>query len=182
MAMKDLSLKFTDISKPVHVLELFRAVFERMGNRDGVSDPWLQRRVTAPSMSCITRYREGLQLFKEREAGSPTPPKTIRQIFKEDEKIREKVDLIRSAQDAAHRESKAVINSRLFNEADRTPGGLDRFLILVEADVERYGREMESFKRIQEAFDRRHNLIPNSSSMNLAKIYCDYCLLICLFW
>lgn len=55
---------------------------------------------------------------------------------------------------------KTKLLAKLFDEAEKRPGGLDRFLHQVERDHERYSKEMKEFRRKLEEFDRDHGLLP----------------------
>lgn len=136
-AMKKLASDHSDIAQTLHVLDVLNAVYTEMGDRDGVSDPWRQRRVTMPSLRTISRYREEMRVHVERESGHPSAPKTLRQVFKADEKIQaDDAQILRnhSVSGAAARTLKTKTLTKLFQEAEGTPGALDRFYPLVEKD------------------------------------------------
>lgn len=162
-AMKRLAAENNDISRSVHVLDALKAIFREMGDRDGVLDPWLQRRVTVPSRRTILRYREDIRMHVERESGHPPAPKTLRQVFKEDDNILAKADSILSHHSVSGQTAKALkakTLAELFQEAENTPGGMDRFYPLVEKDQERYSKELKEFKKKQEDYDKDHGLFP----------------------
>lgn len=66
------------------MLDLLCAVYEAMSDRDGVSDPWLQRRVSVPGSDALDAYMNKLQMFNERYEGEPLAPETVRQVFRQD--------------------------------------------------------------------------------------------------
>ena len=49
---------------------------------------------------------------------------------------------------------------RMFEEAEKTPGALDRFYHIVEKDQERDAQQLKDFKKAQKSFDRGHGLLP----------------------
>lgn len=104
-----------------------------------------------------------MQIYKDRERGRPQAPCTLRQMFRRDEKVIEEVDRTLSAHTVFGAVAKSLRNktfSRLFEEAEKTPGALDRFLSRVEKDQERFARELKEFKQKQVEFDDEHGLLP----------------------
>ena len=59
--------------------------------------------------------------------------------------------------------------SQLFEEYSNNPGGLDRYLHLVEKDYERYACEFQAFKEIMNTFDRDNGLLPRVPSNNVSQ-------------
>lgn len=163
-AMKNLALQFQDINESLHLLDALKAVFEEMGDRDGLSNKWLQRQVTRPSSEVICRYQKEFMLHKEREKGYPSTPKTLRQVFKMDQKVNDQALQIVGRQTvsgaAAVRKLLTETLSNLFDEAVKTPGALDRFYFIVENDKECFSRELKEFRIRQERFDRENDLLP----------------------
>lgn len=122
---------------------------------------WLQRRATVPSRFAIERHRNEMQVFSDRESGHPKTPMTLRQAFKKDAKVT--ADISRMIQDkevtgSVAKKLKTTTLGKLLYEAEKTPGGLDRFYQVIEKDQERYSIELCVFKRKQEQFDREHGL------------------------
>ena len=68
--MKYLAMKRADITESVNLLDALREVFECMGDRDGVSDPWLQRRATIPDRVAVEAYISALYTFNMRRRGN----------------------------------------------------------------------------------------------------------------
>ena len=68
-AMKNLAMKRADITESVNLLDALREVFKCMGDWDGVSDPWLQRRATMPDIAAVEAYKSALYTFKMRWRG-----------------------------------------------------------------------------------------------------------------
>lgn len=161
-AMKNIAQEHMDINQSVNVLDMLRAVFVSMGDRDGIADRWLQRRVTIPSREAVESYRNRMQLFVERGRGEPSAPKTVRQIFKKDEDVGKEVTqlLLSRGQVPSDKTLRSKVYAQLFEDATNKPGGLDRFLHLVEKDHERYSRELKWFKEKRREFDRRNGLLP----------------------
>lgn len=137
-----------------------------MGCRDGVTDPWLQRHVTVPSREALETYRNGLQLFKERWVGEPPASRTIRQVFKQDEEVGNRVTAIlqERGQVPTNKTLRVAVFAELFGEASIKLGGLDRFTHLVEKDQERYARELKEFKEKMLQFDRDTGLVADENS------------------
>ena len=50
-----------DMSKPVDVIDLLRAVFEDMEDREEVLNLWLQRRATVSSLQATEKYGNDLR-------------------------------------------------------------------------------------------------------------------------
>lgn len=69
-ALSELKSELVHLGKTPTVLDGLRGVYRRMGNRQGVGDPWLQRRVTSPSPAAVAKYRDAVDLFKRREGAS----------------------------------------------------------------------------------------------------------------
>lgn len=163
--MKRIALEHTDPSMSVHVLHLLHAVFQCMGDREVGTHGWLQRSVTVPRREALDDYRNKMQLFISRGSGEPTPPQTIRQVFKQDQAVQlEVTDLLQ--QRGENVRSKKLRNetvSKLFDEACNKPAGLDRFTHLVEKDHERFARELKVFKEKVRQLDEEHGLLPVSS-------------------
>lgn len=167
-AMKELAAEHQDIGEPVHFLHALRAIYRAMGDRDGVSDIWLQRRATMPSRAALARYRDELRVYVERERGHPKARKTLRQVFKDDERVLSEVAQVLSQHSTGAsartlrtlRTLKTQTLLRLFEEAENTPGALDRFYHVLEKDQERYARELKEFKDKQTQFDEEHGLLP----------------------
>lgn len=162
-AMKILAAENGDISKSLHFLHALKVIYKEMGDRQGVSDPWLQKRATNLSRRALERYRYDLSTYVQREKGRPKAPKTLRQIFREDEKVLEEVSRVLAGHNL-HRQAEKSLRSqtlmRLFNDAEKTPGAFDRFQYLLEQDQERYFRELKDIKKKQEEFDKEHGLHP----------------------
>lgn len=164
LALSNLNGECTDLYKSPSVLDVLRCIYRSMGDREGMADPWLQRRASHLSAATIAKYREGVKLFNERERGHPRAPKTLRQLFKEDPSIREKVTRDRNDPSGETQETAAKVVVRLFDEAMITPGALERFEHQVEKDVERYAKELKHFKEVsQRKFDEEHGLLPLQS-------------------
>lgn len=158
-SLRDFSTEHTAIAKTVNVLDLLRCVYRRMGDRQSVSDQWLQKRVTRPSTVAIAKYRSQLQLFNDREHGHPKSARTVRQVFKDDATI--KAEVFRIRQQPGETRSAAKVTASLFDEASSKPGGLDRFEHMVERDLERYAAELKTFIEVtQRKFDEDHGLLP----------------------
>lgn len=137
-----------------------------MGDRDGISDPWLQRRATLPNREALESYKSNLRMFNERWSGEPSTPKTVRQIFKQHEDVGRTVTQIlhERGKDTSNRSLRTPQYSKLFEEASNQPGGLDRYLHLVEKDHERYARDLKQFKDKMVKFDHDHGLTPTESN------------------
>lgn len=162
-AMKTLALQFSDISESLNLLDALKAVFHGMGDRDSVSDKWLQRKVTQPSNEAISHYRRELAVYREREKGYPVAPKTMRQVFKSDPKVREQAARIvssRSLSVAEQRKEMTKTVSEIFDNAVKTPGALDRYYCEVEKDKDRFATELREFRKHQELFDTENELLP----------------------
>lgn len=149
-----------DIKRSVHLLDLLRATFSHMGDRDGLTDPWLQRRVTLPSRHALDKYKNSLQEYIQRYSNEPSAPMSVRQAFKKDPAVIEQVAQIMRDQGPGPRDLKNKLINKLFNEAEKKPGGLDRFLHLVEKDLERFAKVTKEFENELQIFDRDHGLLP----------------------
>lgn len=163
-AMRNLAAEHTNIGEQLHVLTVLRAVFKEMGDRESVSDPWLQHRATVPSRAVIERYNNEMQLYSERESGYPRAPMSLRQAFKKDAKVQGDISRMMKDKDVSAsvaKKLKTIMLGKLFEETERTPGGLDRFYRVIEKDQERYSRELSAFKRKQKEFDRERGLLPH---------------------
>lgn len=108
-----------------------------MGDRDCVSDRWLQHNATMPGDAAIEKYRKELRLFVEREKAHPRAPMNIRQAFKSDPVVVEMANKVfqengrRGVSDA----SVAKSEDRMFIEAENSPGRLDQYQHVVEKDL-----------------------------------------------
>lgn len=161
--MKSLAAEHQDISQSLHFLHALKAVYKDMGDRECVSNPWLQRRATTPSRRAVEQYRNDLSIYVHREKDRPKAPKTLRQIFREDEKVLEEVSRVLARHNLhgqAERSLRIQTLTGLFNDAEKTPGAFDRFQYLLEQDEERYSRELKEFKKKQDEFDKKHGLHP----------------------
>lgn len=173
-ALGELQESHASLSETINVLDILRCVYKAMGDRQNVGDPWLQRRVTIPSASSVDKYRNEISVYKRRESGHPSAPITVRQAFKNDPVVAEKVASMRleeSTKDStsASRESDAKartrLTSKLFEEATLRPGGLEKYRRLVERDLERYAGELKVFKEVtQVKFDEENGLLPLPAS------------------
>lgn len=148
------------LGNSMHVLDLLRATFLHMGDREGITDPWMQRRVTAPDPTTLETYKNDLQIYIERYRNEPSPPQTIRQVFKKDATVLQQVGQMVGENAEGSRGAHTKLIGKLFDEAEKKPGGLDRFQHQVERDLERYAREMKEFKKGLRKFDEEHNLLP----------------------
>lgn len=160
--MRNLAAEYQDISQSLHFLDVLRAVYREMGDREGVSDRWLQRRATIPTTTALERYRNKFKMYVEREKGHPKAAKTLRQVYKEDEKTLGEVSQAmgnHSLSRAAAKRTQNQLLSSSFEEAEKIPGALDRFYHGVEEDQERYAREFKEFKTKQAQFDLEHGLL-----------------------
>lgn len=109
----------------------------------------MQRVVTRPSSSALSKYQDELNIFQRREGGYQKATRTVRQLFKNDAAIMETVPRIYRASNEA-KETKAKISSRLFEEATEIPGGLAKFENLASKELERYGAEIKFLKEVTE--------------------------------
>lgn len=172
-ALRQLQECFPALEESVHVLHILRSVYKDMGDRQNITDPWLQQNVTVPSAEVLAKYREELSLYKEREKGHPSAAITVKQAFKKDPTVREKAETIlrdttasassfsgtRSPQSTAKLLPKKLAD--LFEEAELIPGGLEKYECLVERDLERYSKELKYFREVtQRRFDEEHGLLP----------------------
>lgn len=126
----------------------------------------MHRFVTLPDRLAVERYRSEIHIFAEREKGHPSAPRTVKQFFKKDLKIIDKViELVRErGLSPTDSKAKTKISNELFLRHENTVGGLDRFFQMVEKDLERYARELKVFKDSQKEFDRRNGLLPSQSA------------------
>lgn len=129
------------------VLNVLAAVFEDMGDRDSVGDPFLQLQVTRPPSHAIKRDKDIVKVNKKRLKGCPAAAKRLCSVFKGGETVKGRVaeDMLKGNTETADK-----IGSRLFSEAESTPGGLSRFKALVEKDIERFAYELKLFKETKE--------------------------------
>lgn len=152
------------IERAVNVLEVLRCVYKRMGNRESITDPWLQKPVASPSPAALLKYRDELEVYKQKEAGHPLAAKSVRQLLKFDAEIKEKAERIRRASAGRTAESMAKILRRLFDEATNKPGGLEKFERLAEKELERYAAQIKVFREVtQHKCDEEHGLAPSPS-------------------
>lgn len=165
LALKELQHSHRSPGNTTNVLDALRCIYSSMGDRGDVSDPWLQRRVTRPSPSALQNYKRKLCQYQAREKGSPTAPKTLRHVHRNDPAV--KLEVGRRFQEAERRngESEAKAKSRiageLFQEAELRPGGLEKYKQLVQKDIERYTGELKYFKEVkQRKFDEEEGLLP----------------------
>lgn len=161
-AMKKVAMAHSDITKPFNVLQLLRAVFECMNDREQVRDPWLQRRATIPSREALLQYQNQLQTYIQRGTEEPSGVMTLRQAFKKDAEIANQATRIlqERGESVSNKVLRSAVIAKLFAEASSKPGGLDRFLHAVERDHERYAEELKVFKETVKQFDREHGLLP----------------------
>ena len=132
-AMSALAAEYSDINTSVHVIHSLKAVYRDMGDRDALFDNWLQRRATAPSARAWGCYMDDMKIWAEIEHGSPRAARTLRQVFKEDEAILNKVAGIlasHTVSKAVERNLKGKTVTMLFEEAENTPGHLIDFTTL----------------------------------------------------
>lgn len=134
-AMKQIAAQRKDIAQPLNILDLLRAIFEQMGNRDDVSDPWLQRRATVPSREALESYRNRLRMFNERWNGEPSAPKTVLQLFKLDEDVGNRVTqkLQERGQVSSNKTLRNAVYSQMFEE--------DRKLLVDLIDTSTWSRK-----------------------------------------
>lgn len=153
-SMKKFALQHSDIRHTLNVLDLLKTTFMGMGNREGIQDRWLQRRVTVPCREVIRKYRDELTTFVERNNGSPLQPLTLKQCLKHDHNNESKVRRIMLERGiSSSSRAKTKLFNDLFEEAENTPGALDQFNYMVEKDLKRFSRELEQFKEQQKQFD-----------------------------
>lgn len=143
-----------------------------MGDRDNVTDPWLQKRVTIPSPPVLEKYHRELALFIEREKGYPKAPSSLRMAHKNDLQVREEVErkLQSGGKKSGESEMKAMtrLSAELFQEAELRPGALNKYDLLVAKDMERYAKELKTFKEVtRKKFDEENGLLPQPSSDSL---------------
>lgn len=165
-SMKKFAQQNSDMRHTLNVLDMLKTIFADMGNREGIQDRWLQRRVTVPSREVIQKYRDEITTFVERNNGNPSQPLTVKQCFKRDQNNQAKVTRIMQEREISSSDSRAKTKlfSDLFEEAENTPGALDQFNYMVEKDLERYSRELEQFKEHQKQFDIERGF-PTTSSV-----------------
>lgn len=94
------------------------------------------------------------------------PRRTIRQVLERDKGIlRHATEILQSqipSRMAVPRNHISKVIAKLFDDAEKTAGGLDRFLHLVEKDHEKDSRELKEFKAKLQTFDEDHQ-IPGAS-------------------
>lgn len=166
-SMRLFAEEHNDIHESLHLLNVLKAVYRAMSNRDGVTDRWLQRKVTEPNRRALEGYRNEMRIYSERENGSPIAPRTVRQLYKQDQGVLEKVDAIMSNHSVSEADARRLRKrtiTQLFEEAENSPGALDRFYVLAEMDHERYARDLTEFKRVQRQFDQERGLLPTRTS------------------
>lgn len=132
-AMKLLALKCDNIRESVNTMDVLKTIFQNMGDRDCVTDPWLQKRVAFPSLEAVEEYQKGLLLFARRRKDFPRSPRDIRNYFSKDPHVVSQVAGILSthARTPSSAELKNII-ANLLEDAYKTPEVLDHFLLLVE--------------------------------------------------
>lgn len=151
-----------------HVLELLRAVYEEMGNRDGLSHRWLPKPASRANDSAITAYRNELQMFIERGKGHPRALLTVKQACKMDRQVNETGNLkLRQASNRNERgETLVKVKNRMFSEAKKILGALASYINAVEGDHERYAKELKRYKEVtQRTFDEENGVLPIQTSI-----------------
>lgn len=170
-AAKRLALRYSDARQSVHILQLLQEVFKdlRKPSESGVENGyWLHVRPTQPDVDGVQKYRNHIRLCRTRDIGYPAPPLTLRQAFKNDPAVMKQVSVLYASslsgigEAVSHQSNeksrKARIAAQLFNEAEKLPGGLDRYNLLVEKDHERYSRELKTFRESVMRFDLANGL------------------------
>lgn len=164
--MKNFSENNRDRSKTINVLDLLRSVYELLGNREDVLDPWLQRRATKQSPEALQKYHNKQQIFQERFQGELKAPMTLRQVFKNDKEVGVRVSRVlqERGQPASNSSKRTAVYSALFDEKSNRPGAMDRVIHLVDKDHERYANDLKVFNQKLERYDRDHGLLPRQPS------------------
>ena len=91
-ALRSLTMTHDDISKPVHLLHVLRAIYEKMGDRESVKDTWLQKPATRATITALSQFKETLSILQKRDGIRPKPGVTLWQAFKEDASVQEKAE------------------------------------------------------------------------------------------
>lgn len=125
----------------------------------------MQNNVTMPSLISIESYKREIFIYRQREKGHPSAPFTLRQAFKKDMEIVERVSAeLRAADGRTNGESeskaKKRVTDRLCDEYENRPGGLEIFKCAVENDLERFAEESKHFCEVtQRKFDEEIGLL-----------------------
>lgn len=114
-------------------------------------------------------YRSELYTFTQRWQGKPSTPKTVHQVFEQDEEVGRRVTEVLQKRDQipSNKTLRTGVFSQLLEECSKKPGGLHRYLHFVEKDHERYASEFQAFKEIMNNFDRDNSLLPRIPSDNM---------------
>lgn len=155
-ALKDLQARSLPLDSSINVLDILRCVYERMGDRHDTTDPWFQKRVTPVSTATINEYLDTVRIYNLREKGHPKAPLSLRQAFRGDGDVKKQIEDIKSTS-GQHPATDAKIASRLFEQAQLKPGGMDKYERIVSDDMARYAGELKRFRETtQRDFDLQH--------------------------
>ena len=89
--LRMLSRENQDIARSVNVLDGLRCIFKAIGDREGVSDPWLQKRVTRASPHEVDKFRSEMKVLCGRDLVRPRAVLTLRQAFKDDDVVQKEI-------------------------------------------------------------------------------------------
>lgn len=139
----------------ISMLDCLRFVFAEMGDRRSNCDEYVQNRATEPSLEALEEYRVKLRQSRSRRRGYPVGIRTVKQFFKSNAAVKDRVNRIISAGDTR---TKPMIFDDLYVQAKADE--LLKFKDMVEEDEKRFANELETFKERQKQFDQANGLAP----------------------